>query len=165
MQGAHKPPGEEMNSTGRFIAVLLRRFDGAPLRDDYRRNGKSWARVQRDLACTATTSYYGNRLRSVPLRTANAGNWERQVGSRCARLYDRQWNPVKPVVRFLRLQRMLDTQKPGPLAGKFRRICRARKIAFGWDCLLAQARRAARTPAPFTERQRRIRQLTARASL
>lgn len=55
-----------MNSTDRFIAVLIRRFDSAPLRDDYNRHGNGWARVQRDLVSTATTSYYGNRLRSVP---------------------------------------------------------------------------------------------------
>jgi hypothetical protein len=72
-----------MNATDRFMAVLLRRFDSAPLRDDYRRHGNTWARVQRDLACTAKTSYYGNRLRSYPLETRTAGNWNRQVGSRC----------------------------------------------------------------------------------
>ena len=72
-----------MNSTDRFIAVLLRRFDRAPLRDDYSRHGNRWARVQRDLVSTATTSYYRHRLRSVPLTTCNAGNWNR-IPSRIA---------------------------------------------------------------------------------
>jgi hypothetical protein len=146
-----------MNATDRFIAVLLSRFDSAPLRDDYRRHGNGWARVQRDLACTAT-SYYGNRLRSVPLPSRNNGNWNRKVGSRCMMAYEQPKHPVKPVVRFLRLQRMLDTQKPGPLK-KFFRLCRARQVAFGWDIFLTQARRELRTPAALTERQQRIRQL------
>jgi hypothetical protein len=147
-----------MNATDRFVAVLLGRFDSVPLRDDHRRHGNRWARVQRDLACTATTSYYGNRLRSVPLTSRNAGNWNRKVGSRSMMAYDRPTNPLKPVVRFLRLQRMLDAQKPGPL-NKFFRLCRARQVAFGWDIFLKQARRAATTPAALTERQQRIRQL------
>lgn len=151
---------KDMNSTDRFMAVLLGRF--APLRDDYRRHGNTWARVQRDLACTATTSYYGSRLRSVPLASSNAGNWNRQVGSRCVRAYDQRSNPVKPVVRFLRLQRMLDTQSPKPM-GKFFRLRRARQVAFGWDIFLGQARLAARRPAALTERQQRIRQLGVRA--
>ena len=146
-----------MNATDRFIAVLLSRFDSAPLRDDYRRHGNGWARVQRDLACTAT-SYYGNRLRSVPLPSRNKGNWNRKVGSRCMMAYEQPKHPVKPVVRFLRLQRMLDTQKPGPLK-KFFRLCRARQVAFGWDIFLTQARQEVRTPAALTERQQRIRQL------
>lgn len=147
-----------MNSTDRFMAVLLHRFDSASLRDDYRRHGNTWARVQRDLACTATTSYYGNRLRSYPLESRSAGNWNRRVGSRCMNAYERRTNPVKPVVRFLRLQRMLDNQKPQPLS-KFFRLCTARQVAFGWDIFLKQARQATRTPAPMTERQRRIRHL------
>lgn len=153
-----------MNSTDRFIAVLLRRFGSAPLRDDYRRHGNSWARVQRDLVSTATTSYYGNRLRSIPLTICNAGNWSRRVGSRCARAYEQPRNPVKPVIRFLRLQPMLDTQKPRSL-NKFIRLCRARQVAFGWDVFLEQARKEARTPAPLTERQQRITQLTAKVAL
>ena len=146
-----------MNATDRFIAVLLSRFDSAPLRDDYRRHGNGWARVQRDLACTAT-SYYGNRLRSVPLTSRNAGNWNRKVGSRRLIAYEQPKNPVKPVVRFLRLQRMLDTQKPAPLK-KFFRLCRARQVAFGWDIFLTRVRQEVRTPAALTERQQRIRQL------
>ena len=147
-----------MNATDRFITVLLRRFDCAPLRDDYRRHGNTWARVQRDLACTATTSYYGNRLRSVPLTSRNTGNWNRRVGSRCINLYDQPRNPVKPVVRFLRLQRMLDAQRPRPLSA-FLRLCTARQVAFGYDIFLTEARRAAKTPAALTERQLRIRHL------
>lgn len=150
-----------MNATDRFMAVLLLRFDSAPLRDDYRRHGNTWARVQRDLACTATTSYYGNRLRSTALTSRNAGNWNRRVGSRCIRAYDQPRNPVKPVVRFLRLQRMLDAQKPAPLK-KFFRFCQARQIAFGWDIYLTKARRTARAPNALTERQQRIRQLASR---
>lgn len=34
-----------MNATDRFMAVLLARFDSAPLRHDYRRLGNTWARV------------------------------------------------------------------------------------------------------------------------
>ena len=151
------PDDKDMNATDRFIAVLLSRFDSAPLRDDYRRHGNGWARVQRDLACTAT-SYYGNRLRSVPLPSRNKGNWNRKVGSRCMMAYEQPKHPVKPVVRFLRLQRMLDTQKPGPLK-KFFRLCRARQVAFGWDIFLTNARQEVRTPAALTERQQRIRQL------
>ena len=151
------PDPKDMNATDRFIAVLLSRFDSAPLRDDYRRHGNGWARVQRDLACTAT-SYYGNRLRSVPLPSRNKGNWNRKVGSRCMMAYEQPKHPVKPVVRFLRLQRMLDTQKPGPLK-KFFRLCRARQVAFGWDIFLTHARQEVRTPAALTERQQRIRQL------
>ena len=147
-----------MNATERFIAVLLDRFDSAPLRDDYRRHGNTWARVQRDLACTATSSYYGNRLRSLPLTSRNAGNWNRTVGSRCVMAYDQPKNPVKPVLRFLRLQRMLDRHNPKPL-NKFFRIWRARQVAYGWDIFLTQARRLARTPAPLTQRQQRITQL------
>ena len=147
-----------MNATDRFMAVLLRRFDGAPLRDDYTRHGNTWARVQRDLACTATTSYYGNRLRSNPLESRTASNWNRQVGSRCMIAYEQPTNPVKPVVRFLRLQRMLDRQKPQPL-NKFFRLCRARQVAFGWDIFLKQARQAASAPSALTERQQRIRHL------
>jgi hypothetical protein len=146
-----------MNATDRFIAVLLHRFDSTPLRDDYRRHGNSWARVQRHMACTMT-SYYGNRLRSVPLTRRNAGNWNRKVGSRCIISYDQPKNPVKPVVRFLQLQRMLDMQKPGPLK-KFFRLCQARQVAFGWDIFLTQARQKARTPTALTERQQRIKQL------
>lgn len=146
-----------MNATDRFIAVLLHRFDSAPLRDDYRLHGNSWARVQRHMACTMT-SYYGNRLRSVPLTRRNAGNWNRKVGSRCIISYDQPKNPVKPVVRFLQLQRMLDMQKPGPLK-KFFRLCQARQVAFGWDIFLTQARQKARTPTALTERQQRIKQL------
>ena len=147
-----------MNATERFIAVLLHRFDSAPLRDDYKRHGNTWARVQRDLACTATSSYYGNRLRSLPLTSRNTGNWNRTVGSRCIIASDHAKNPVKPVVRFLRLQRMLDAQNPKPL-NKFFRICRARQVAYGWDIFLTQARQVARTPAALTERQQRIRRL------
>ena len=147
-----------MNATDRFMAVLLHRFDSAPLRDDYRRHGNTWARVQRDLACTATTSYYGNRLRSFPLPSRSAGNWNRKVGSRCMKAYEQPTNPVKPVVRFLRLQRMLDAQTPQPL-NKFFRLCTARQVAFGWDIVLRQARQAANTPAALTERQQRIRHL------
>lgn len=146
------------------MAVLLRRFDSAPLRDDYRRHGNTWARVQRDLACTATTSYYGNRLRSYPLKSRTPGNWNRQVGSRYMIAYEQPTNPVKPVVRFLRLQRMLDGQKPQPL-NKFFRLCRARQVAFGWDIFLKQARQAASTPAALTERQQRIRHLASSAPL
>lgn len=148
-----------MNATDRFVTLLLSRFDSAPLRDDYRRHGNRWARVERDLACTATTSYYGSRLRSVPLTSRNTGNWNRRVGSRCISAYDQHRNPIKPVVRFLRLQRMLDAQQPEPL-NEFFRLCRARQIAFGFDIFLTQARRLARTPAALTERQQRIRQLT-----
>jgi hypothetical protein len=144
------------------MAVLLHRFDTAPLRDDYRRHGNTWARVQRDLLCTATTSYYGNRLRSFPLQSRSAGNWNRKVGSRCMKAYERPTNPVKPVVRFLRLQRMLDAQNPQPL-NKFFRLCTARQVAFGWDTFLKQARQTASTPAALTERQRRIRHLVVKA--
>ena len=151
-----------MNATDRFMAVLLHRFDSAPLRDDYSRHGNTWARVQRDLACTATTSYYGNRLRSVRLESRSAGNWNRKVGSRCMKAYERRTNPIKPVVRFLRLRRMLDNQNPRPLS-KFFRLCAARQVAFGWDIFLKQARQAARTPAALTERQRRIRHLVVKA--
>src|SRR5215216_621428 len=147
-----------MNATDRFMAVLLGRFDSAPLRDDYNQHGNTWARVQRDLACRATTSYYGNKLRSVPLTNRNAGNWNRNVGSRCMIAYELPKNPVKPVVRFLRLQRMLDVQKPRPL-NKFFRLSRARQVAFGWDIFLTEVRRAARKPPASTERQQRIRQL------
>jgi len=153
-----------MNATDHFMAVLLRRFDGAPLRDDYRRHGNRWARVQRDLASTATTSYYGKRLRTSRLEPPTAGNWNRQVGSRCMIAYEQPTNPVKPVVRFLRLQRMLDRQKPQPL-NKFFRLCRARQVAFGWDIFLKQARQAASTPAALTERQQRIRHLASSAAL
>lgn len=148
-----------MNATDRFVSALLSRFDSAPLRDDYRRHGNRWARVERDLACTATTSYYGSRLRSVPLTSPNPGNWNRTVGSRCIRAYDRPRNPVKPVVRFLRLQRMLDTQRPRPLS-PFLRLCTARQVACGYDIFLTQARRLARTPPALTQRQQRIRHLT-----
>ncbi len=147
-----------MNATDRFVTVLLARFDSPPLREDYRRHGNRWARVQRDLACTAATSYYGNRLRFVPLTSRNTGNWNRRVGSRCIRAYDQPRNPVKPVVRFLRLQRMLDAQKPGPLK-KFFRLCDALQVAYGLDIYLTQARRAAKAPAALIQRQQRIRHL------
>jgi hypothetical protein len=150
-----------MNSTDRFMAVLLRRFGGAPLRDDYRRHGNTWARVQRNMACTSTTSYYGNRLRSIPLTSRNPGNWNRRLGSRCTIAWDRPRDPVKPVVRFLRLQRMLDAKKSTPL-NKFFRLCTARQVAFGWDIFLTQARQTARTPPALTERQQRISQLASR---
>ena len=147
-----------MNATDRFMAVLLNLFDGPAFRDDYRRHGNQLARVQRDLACTAKSSYYRFRLARPTLPSRPAGNWDRRVGSRCIRAYHRPRDPVKPVVRFLRLQRMLDAQKPRTLS-KALRLCSARQVAFGWDCYLTQARQASRTPAALTERQQRIRHL------
>src|SRR5688500_4763626 len=99
-----------MNATDRFMAVLLNHLDGPAFRDDYTRHGNQLAHVRRDLPCTAQISYYRLILARTSLPSRPAGNWVRRVGSRSIRAYHRPQDPVKPVVRFLRLQRMLDAQ-------------------------------------------------------
>ncbi len=140
-----------MNTTEKYkLAVADLR--GVFLPGSRHLNNDYW-RVMRNIDCGSS----GNpSLRKTRYPSDFPGNWVRNTPLYREKQYQR--NPLKVVLRFQRLQRMIDSKNQQSI-NKFLRLCDARKVAFGWDYPLQEARKTASRPTPRSVRQERMRQL------